>query len=80
MERRRLISLVVGGIVTIVVFIVGMWVIAFGGLLPANDRLIMTSVALAPMAMISVCVGYAAWWATMFFLTLFGAEIGRAHV
>ena len=74
MERRRAIALFVGGIVTLAVFIVTMWLLAFGGLFPGKDRLIVLSVALGPVAMLSVMIGYAVWWLVIFLLTFFSSD------
>jgi NADH:ubiquinone oxidoreductase subunit 6 (subunit J) len=79
MERRRAIALFVGGIATLTVFVVTMWLLAFGGLFPGKDRLIVLSVALGPVAMLSVMMGYAVWWLVMFLLTLISSDENTSY-
>jgi hypothetical protein len=79
MERRRAIALTAGGIVTLITFVAAMWLIGFGGMFPDKDPLILLSVALAPIAMLSVMMGYAVWWLVLFLLTLFGSDENASH-
>ena len=71
MTRTRIIALTAGAITTLIVFVAAMWLLVFGGLFPEKHRLILVSIALGPVAMVSVMVGYAVWWLVMFVLSLF---------
>lgn len=71
MTRTQIIALTAGAITTLIVFVAAMWLLVFGGLFPEKHRLIFVSIALGPVAMISVMVGYAVWWLVMFVLSLF---------
>jgi uncharacterized BrkB/YihY/UPF0761 family membrane protein len=70
MTRRRNIALVAGAIATLAVFLGGMALIILGGFLPDNQVIFFASIALAPMAMLSVMVGYCVWWLVLFVLSL----------
>ncbi|MBI4963856.1 MAG: hypothetical protein HY913_11320 [Desulfomonile tiedjei] len=71
MSRTRVIALAVGGIVTLAVFVLAMVALIFGGFFSEREMLFYVSLALAPVAMVSVMVGYAVWWLVVFLLTLF---------
>ena len=71
MAPRRIIALTAGAITTVVVFIVAMAFILFGGHFAGHERLILGSIALAPVIMLAVMVGYAVWWLVLFVLSLF---------
>ncbi len=70
MRRRRNIALVAGTITTLAAFAAGMALLIFGGYFADNEVIIYTSIALGPVAMFSVMVGYAVWWLVLFFLSL----------
>jgi hypothetical protein len=70
MTRRRTIALVAGGIVTVAAFLTALYLLVFGGMFQSHERLIMVSIAVGPVAMLSVMVGYAVWWIFMFVMTL----------
>lgn len=61
----------VGAAVTLAVFAGAMGLLLFGGYFAEKEVLIFTSIALAPVALISVMAGYAAWWLVLFLLALF---------
>jgi len=71
MTRTRIIALIAGAITTSAVFITAMWLLVFGEYFPERDRLVMVSIAVGPVAVVSVMTGFAVWWAAMFALTLF---------
>ncbi len=71
MNQRRTIALACGAVVTMAVFAVAMGLLCFGAILPDEDRIILVSIALGPVAMISVMIGYGVWWGVLFLLTLF---------
>jgi hypothetical protein len=74
MGRNRTIALVAGTIVTVVTLVLCMGALIFGGYFPDDRILVFASLALAPLAMLSVMVGYAVWWLILFLLTLFFPE------
>ena len=74
MTRTQIIALAAGGATALLVLGAALWLMIFGGVLPEKDRFIMVFVALAPLAMCSVMIGYAVWWLVLFLLTLFGAD------
>lgn len=71
MTPRAIVALTAGAVTTVVVFVVAMALLIFGGYFAAHERLIYVSIALAPVLMISVMAGYAVWWLVLFLLTLF---------
>jgi len=79
MSRNRYIALVVGAVVTLVVFVAAMGLLIFGDIFVEKDRIVLVSIALGPVAVISVMVGYSVWWAVLFLLTLFFPEKSREH-
>jgi hypothetical protein len=70
MSRRRIIALTAGAVAVIVVFAAVMSYLFFAVYGAEKDRIIFISVALGPVLMISVMVGYAVWWGVLFILTL----------
>jgi hypothetical protein len=70
MTLRRNIALVAGTITTLAAFSAGMALLILGGYFADNEVIIYASIALGPMAMVSVIVGYAVWWLVLFLLTL----------
>ena len=74
MGRNRTIALVIGTIITVITFAFCMGALIFGGYFPDDRILIFASLALAPLAMLAVMVGYAVWWLILFLLTLFFPE------
>lgn len=77
MSTRRWIALIAGAVVTFVVFGLCMVLLIFGDYFAERDRLVLVSIALGPVAMISVMVGYAVWWGVLFLLTLLLPEEQR---
>jgi len=71
MSSTRMIALVIGAVVTLVVFVMAMAALIFGEYFSEKELLIYVSIALGPVAMMSVMVGYAVWWLVVFLLTLF---------
>jgi hypothetical protein len=61
----------VGAAVTLAVFVGAMGLIIFGGYFVEKEVLVLASLALAPVALISVMAGYSAWWLILFLLALF---------
>ena len=62
--------MIAGAVVTFAVFVFCMVLLIFGDYFAGRDRLVLVSIALGPVAMVSVMVGYAVWWAVLFLLTL----------
>jgi uncharacterized BrkB/YihY/UPF0761 family membrane protein len=71
MTSRQAIALTAGAVTTVVVFILAMALLFFGGIFAERERLIYVSIALGPVAMFAVMVGYAVWWLVLFLLSLF---------
>ena len=71
MTGRQIIALAAGGITTVIAFVAVMALLIFGGYYAGNELLFFVSIALAPVLMIAVMVGYAVWWLVMFLLSLF---------
>lgn len=71
MTRNRAIAIAVGAVVTLAVFVGAMGLIVLGGFFSEKDVLILASLALAPVALVSVMAGYAVWWLVLFLLALF---------
>ncbi len=61
----------VGAAVTLAVFVGAMGLVIFGGYFAEKKVLVFASLALSPVALISVMAGYAAWWLILFLLALF---------
>lgn len=62
--------MVVGGVVTVAVLAGAMGLILLGNYFPEKELLIFASLALAPVTLIAVMVGYAVWWLVLFLATL----------
>jgi uncharacterized membrane protein len=73
MNHGRVIALAAGAVVTVLVLGAGLALLYFGGIVPENDRLIVTSIALAPLAMVAVMIGYGVWWGVVFLFALFNS-------
>ncbi len=71
MTGRQIIALAVGAITTVIAFVAAMALLIFGGYYTGNELLVFVSIALAPVLMVAVMVGYAVWWLVMFLLSLF---------
>ena len=56
---------------TLAVFAAAMAMIVFAEYPAESDRIIMVSIAIGPVLMISVMVGYSVWWGVLFLLSLF---------
>jgi hypothetical protein len=70
MSARRIISLSIGALVSLATLTAGLAFIFLGDYYAPKDRLIVASISLAPLALVSVMVGYAVWWLVLFLLTL----------
>jgi hypothetical protein len=70
MTTRRIIALSAGTITALVAFAAGMAILFFGEVFEVSHRLIFASIALSPVAMFAVMLGYAVWWLVLFVLTL----------
>jgi len=71
MTGRQIIALAAGAITTVIAFVAAMALLIFGGYYTGNELLVFVSIALAPVLMVAVMVGYAVWWLVMFLLSLF---------
>jgi hypothetical protein len=71
MAPRQAIALAAGAVTTVVVFILALALLFFGGYFGDHERLVYVSIALGPVAMFAVMVGYAVWWLVLFVLSLF---------
>jgi hypothetical protein len=71
MTRNRTIALAAGAATCIASFIGMMWFLAFGNVVAESHRLLMVSLALGPVAVCAVVLGYSVWWLALFLLTLF---------
>ncbi len=74
MGRNRWIALVAGAVGTAAVFTAIMLMLIFGSAFAEKDRMVLVFVALGPVAVIAVMVGYSVWWGVLFLLTLFVDE------
>lgn len=77
MTRTQVIALTAGALTALLVLGTALWLMIFGDVFPEKERLVMVFVALGPLAMCSVMVGYAVWWLVMFMLTLLGLHQKR---
>ncbi len=68
--NRRTIALAIGTIITFSVFFAAIVLLVFGEYFSSRDMLVYLSIALGPVAMVSVMFGYAAWWLALFLMTL----------
>jgi hypothetical protein len=71
MTGRQIIALAAGGITTVIAFVAIMALLIFGGYYAGNELLVYVSIALAPVLLVAVMVGYAVWWLVMLLLSLF---------
>lgn len=76
MTRTRTIALIAGAIATLAVFLLAMALLIFGGYLSQREILVHVSIALGPVAVVSVMVGYAVWWLVVFLISLFANKAG----
>lgn len=76
MNYGRVIALAAGGLVAVLALGAGLGLLYFGGIVPEHDRLIVTSIALAPLAMVAVMIGYGVWWGMVFLFALFHSTRG----
>ncbi len=79
MTNLRVISLITGGISATAAFVVAYYLLLYGGYIPERSLLVYASVALGPILMISVMVGYGVWWFTLFVLTLIGFKEDKSE-
>lgn len=77
MDTKRYIALIVGALVTLFVFSASLIMLVFGDFFKNNEVLIYVSIAVAPLAMVSVMVGYAVWWLVLFLLALLSPQAKR---
>lgn len=70
MTGRQIIALAAGGVTTVIAFVAAMALLIFGGYYEGNHLIVFVSIALAPLLMVAVMVGYAVWWFVMFVLSL----------
>jgi hypothetical protein len=71
MTSRQIVALAAGGITTVIAFVAAMLLLIFGGYYSGNELLVFVSIALAPVLMVAVMIGYAVWWLVMLLLSLF---------
>lgn len=76
MNRGRVIALAAGAVVAAVVLCAGLGMLYFGEIFPERDRLIMVSIALAPLVMVAGMVGFGVWWGVVFLFALFSSAHG----
>jgi hypothetical protein len=70
MLNRHTIALAIGTIITFSVFFAAIVLLFFGEYFSERDKLVYLSIALGPVAMMSVMLGYAAWWLALFLMSL----------
>jgi hypothetical protein len=70
MMNRHTIALAIGTIITFSVFFAAIGLLVFGEYFSERDKLIYLSIALGPVAMMSVMLGYAVWWLALFLMSL----------
>ena len=70
MTTRAIVALAAGAVTTIVAFTAAMLLLIFGGYFADHELLVCVSIALGPIAMLAVMVGYAVWWMVLFLLSL----------
>lgn len=74
MSRNKIIAISLGGLAAAATFIAGMWMMIFGAMFPQSDVLFAVSLAISPLAVVAVVVGYLVWWVCLFLLTLLWVE------
>jgi hypothetical protein len=72
MTRTQVIALTAGALAALLVLGTAVWLMIFGDFFSEKERVVMVFVALGPLAMCAVMVGYAVWWLVMLVLTLLG--------
>jgi hypothetical protein len=70
MTTRAIVALAAGAVTTIAAFTAAMLLLIFGGYFADHERLVYVSIALGPVAMLAVMLGYAVWWMVLFLLSL----------
>lgn len=70
MTRNRIIAMSSGGIITVATFVAGLWLMIYGNMFPDSDLIFLVSMALSPLAVVSVIAGFLVWWIFLFLLTL----------
>jgi uncharacterized membrane protein len=70
MTGRQIIALAAGAVTTVASFVAAMALLIFGGYYSGSELIVYVSMALGPVAMFAVIVGYAVWWLVMFVLSL----------
>lgn len=71
MTPRVIVALAAGAVAAIAAFVIAMLLLIFGGYFAEHERLVYVSIALGPVAMVAVMIGYAVWWMVLFVLSLF---------
>jgi hypothetical protein len=71
MTNRQIIALAAGAVTMVIAFAAAMALLIFGGYYAGNELIVFVSIALAPVLMVAVIVGYAVWWFVTFLLSLF---------
>jgi ABC-type multidrug transport system permease subunit len=79
MSRRRIIAITAGTVTTIVAFVLIMSFLVFAEYREEKDRIIIISLALGPVLMVAVMVGYSVWWGVLFLLSLILPEERPKH-
>jgi hypothetical protein len=70
MTRNRIIAISSGGIITVATFVAGLWLMIYGNMFPDSDLIFLVSMAISPLAVVSVIAGFLVWWIFLFLLTL----------
>lgn len=70
MTRNRIIAMSSGGIITVATFVAGLWLMIYGNMFPDSDLIFLVSMAISPLAVVSVIAGFLVWWIFLFLLTL----------
>lgn len=76
MNRGRVIALTAGAVVAVAVLCAGLGMLYFGEVFPEKDRLILVSIAFAPLVMVAAMVGFGVWWGVVFLFALFSPADG----
>jgi len=64
------VALAAGAVTAIAAFTAAMLLLTFGGYFADHERLVCVSIAIGPVAMLAVMIGYAVWWMVLFILSL----------
>ncbi len=70
MTTRAIVALAAGAVTATVTFAAAMLLLIFGGYFAEHERLVCVSIAIGPVAMLAVMLGYAVWWMVLFLLSL----------